>query len=171
MLREKSTWVALLRALCYQRSIFFPSYRIDEMSIERHRRACRSPFLFAQLLESNSSLSSDQPVLEPSSKAYLYLGEPRVFYDTAFLVPGGRFLVQSHRGHLGVWDLGPPDTPALAESILLCQSPTKPHASTREMCDDRLAVRMVGEDTLRVAVASGYTTFVVSFHFHCRPLR
>jgi hypothetical protein len=127
--------------------------------------------MFAKLLDANSSLSSDQPLLEPSSKAYLNLGEPRVFYDTAFLVPGGRFLVQSRRGHLEVWDLGPPDTPALAEPILLCQSSTKPHVLAHEMCDDKLAVRMVGDDTLRVAVASGYTTFVVSYHSHCRPLR
>jgi hypothetical protein len=127
--------------------------------------------MFAQLLEANSSLSSDQPLLEPSSKTYLKLGKPAVFYDTAFLVPGGRFLVQSRRGHLEVWDLGPPDAPVLAEPILLCESSTKPHAATHEMCDDKLAVRMVGDDTLRVAVASGYTTFVVSYHSPCHLLR
>ncbi|TEB21535.1 hypothetical protein FA13DRAFT_99309 [Coprinellus micaceus] len=71
MLREKSIWVALLRALCSHRLIFFLPYRINEMSIERLRHACRSPFVFAQLLEANSSLSSDEPLLEPSPKAYL----------------------------------------------------------------------------------------------------
>ena len=163
MLQERTTWIHLLRALCHHRSVFFPSYPIDDMLIERIRHACMGPSRFAQLLETNSAFSIEKAPIEPSSNTYLNFGDPRIRYEKAFLVPGGRFLVQTRQGHLEIWDLGPPDAPALENPVLLCQSSTEPHPLINHVWCDALAVRMIDEETLRIAVGSGYTTFVPFF--------
>ena len=135
------------------------------MSTERLRRACMGSSLFAQLLETHSDLSSEDPPIIPRSNTYLTRGDSDrgMHFDKVFLVPGGRFLVQTRRGHLEIWDLGPLDAPALGDPVLLCQSTAEPQAVTHRITTDTLAVRMVDEETLRIAVGSGYTTLVPLF--------
>jgi hypothetical protein len=101
-------WIELLCRVCVQHDIYTPSFPLPEMSLdelEHAATACRrfssrlrKDFLHHQIVWPHSIRS-----LEPPQK-----GEE--FENLRFL-PGGRFLVTSHRTTIKLWDLGNQTSP------------------------------------------------------------
>jgi WD40 repeat protein len=112
--RERSVWIELLRRVCVQHDIYTPSFPLPEMSLdelEHAATACRrfssrlrKDFLHHQIVWPHSIRS-----LEPPQK-----GEE--FENLCFL-PGGRFLVTSHRTTIKLWDLGNHATSPIKDPI------------------------------------------------------
>ncbi|KAJ3527839.1 hypothetical protein NMY22_g9630 [Coprinellus aureogranulatus] len=149
-LDDRTVWTAVLRNMCKAQSIFYPSYPVKEMSVNRLRRACLAPSRFARFLESQSSYSCDEPPVKPVASTAVDIGEP-VFSETHFLVPGGRFLLVTYPCTIRLFDLGCPDTVVLPKPILVsCEEFTK--ATEDQEQDTAMTVQMLSEDRLRVVV-------------------
>lgn len=157
ILNTRDIWLKVLRQMCEQRAVFFPSYPVNEMSLPRLQRASLAPHRFAQLLESNSHDTADLLPIIPEKSTKVWFGQPNQ-YEQSFLIPGGRFLIVGHEFTVSLWDLGPPDCAALQKPIRVARRKAETNMYrylTRPFSYTRMAVRMVGEDTIRVAMAFG----------------
>jgi len=101
---QRIVWIKALDRMCSENTVYFPSFRTDEMDVQELECATMAPKRWENLIKSRES-SFEEPIPSfttgkiniPAS-----LDEPERLY----LVPGGRFLVVLQEYHLTLWDLG-----------------------------------------------------------------
>ncbi|KAJ3535506.1 hypothetical protein NMY22_g6459 [Coprinellus aureogranulatus] len=157
LIHQRSVWVSVLRSSCRDQCIFFPSFPVDDMDMDRIQRAALAPEQFTRLIQSKSQLSRDPPSLSSSLGVRLSLpSEAYVNGNTYALVPGGRYLLAGGSQGLRIWDLGPPDYYPLTEPALVASHGPRRHPGVRSSESGRvvLAQDVLNDKTLRIALAS-----------------
>ena len=107
----KDTWIVHLRRVARERGAYWPSYPIDEMTVVELRNAALAPRRWmGKLLEAGNQPTTAIDLLEPIQHNKFLPGnwwEDMQASLSAYLVPGGRFLVTVGKSLLTMWDLGP----------------------------------------------------------------
>ncbi|KDR79839.1 hypothetical protein GALMADRAFT_241929 [Galerina marginata CBS 339.88] len=101
---RKEVWTTVLRNMCYQNTVFAPTFSIDDMSVSELEKAATAPARMLSRLE-NHQKSSHKTPLKPHRTRYFSPEDDEVNFDSVFLVPGGRFLVTGSLDGLKLWDL------------------------------------------------------------------
>ncbi|KAJ7308668.1 hypothetical protein DFH08DRAFT_1088372 [Mycena albidolilacea] len=101
--RERSVWIGLLRDLCIQHDIYTPSFSLPEMSLEELEHAATAPRRFSSHLRSEFAQGG---LVGPSSVRCLDPLPTGEEFEHMRLLPGGRFLLTSHKTRINLWDLG-----------------------------------------------------------------
>ena len=108
--KQRIIWIDALHRICFDNTLFLPSFPIFDMSNEELEQAAMAPYRWIKLCtatfaknQSNGSRTELQPTIariiqEPFDEA-------RIGIKT-FLVPGGRYLVAYSLRRIGIWDLG-----------------------------------------------------------------
>ncbi|KAJ3518099.1 hypothetical protein NMY22_g13827 [Coprinellus aureogranulatus] len=128
---SKTVWMAALDRACDEHGIYKPSFPMEKMSTTELEHAVAAPRRFVKAVEDlpwahPRELPPYQKVLGQLTAPLNANGEPeeRFYAGSAFLVPGGRFLV-TFGSHVCLWDLGynatsqSPGTPPLIAAVKL----------------------------------------------------
>ncbi|KAH9477619.1 hypothetical protein JR316_0009845 [Psilocybe cubensis] len=96
-------WIAALKGMCIENTVYDPSFPIEEMSIRDMERAAMGPQKWEKIV--NKYTDQPTPPIHITT-----LSEELIEYDAGrphelFLIPGGRFLVTLLVGYLSLWDL------------------------------------------------------------------
>ncbi|KAJ3516351.1 hypothetical protein NMY22_g14232 [Coprinellus aureogranulatus] len=145
-------WTTVLRNICKEQSIFYPSYPVKEMSVSRLQRACMTPLRFAQFLEQNAYCTRLEPPVKPVTLTAIDIGEP-VYSECHFLVPGGRFLIVAFPSALRLFDLGPPDRTPFPKPLLVENVQISDYIAEDSEQHAAMTVKMLSENSLRVVVS------------------
>jgi hypothetical protein len=100
--RQRTVWMAVLYRVCFDNSLFLPSFPIPEMSDLELERAAMGPHRWNELcgaFQMQHSYDTSE-VLRPRTTRII-----KDMINELFIVPGGRYLVTAGNG-LFVWDLG-----------------------------------------------------------------
>ena len=101
--RRRIVWVAVLRKVCLDNTLFLPSFPISDMSDLELERAAMGPHRWIQLFYASQRQHSNgfSETLQPRKIRDFEDGDKSNFY----IVPGGRYMVIAS-DTLSVWDLG-----------------------------------------------------------------
>ncbi|KAJ6514203.1 hypothetical protein C8R47DRAFT_1001492, partial [Mycena vitilis] len=98
---ERSVWIDSLRRACIQHDIYTPSFPLTEMSLDELEHAATACGRFSSRLRHNFF---EDCTVWPHYVQYL---EPAGHeFENLRLIPGGRFLLTSHKRTIQLWDLG-----------------------------------------------------------------
>ncbi|KAF6748726.1 hypothetical protein DFP72DRAFT_915969 [Ephemerocybe angulata] len=177
LLHQRSVWIAVLKAMCFRNSLFYPSYSPDTMSLAQIQRCAFGPEAFKRrvLKESRAIAISDnsdkalsrsptgkrRPVVESKNVPLRYANQQRG--SGVYLVPGGRFLVIFDSVALALWDLGIAGFRPLENPLLVAQTRFRlgEFGVNEAEHGPRISVRVTEDDGLRVAVAWGIGKVIV----------
>jgi hypothetical protein len=105
--RQRVVWVAALHRVCFDNTLFLPSFPISDMSDLEIEKAAMGPRRWIELCGAYEKHHPNDPV------AILCPRTTRVVDDLfatessdIFIVPGGRYLVRSSPDAISVLDLG-----------------------------------------------------------------
>ena len=111
--RERVIWVAALHRVCFDNTLFLPSFPIPEMSDLEIEKAAMGPRRWIELCgayEKQVFFNDGRPaqLLPRTTRIIDDLFDTKVDFDSTdlFLVPGGRYLVCSSPIDIFVLDLG-----------------------------------------------------------------
>ena len=101
--RKRVVWVAALHRVCFDNTLFLPSFPILDMSDLELEGAAMAPRRWLELCGAlqNQHSNNSSEMLHPRATRIIEHGDSSHF----FIVPGGRYLVTAGRGIM-VWDLG-----------------------------------------------------------------
>lgn len=179
-LSDRNVWATALKAMIERNCLFPPSYPIDEMDLIQLKRAALGPCMSHKLmrrskLTSFKSLSSFESREKPLPMSGNISCPPCIPISdgpkTAFLVPGGRYLLSTHDeipNRLTLWDLGPSVQPLVVPTDI-CRANFQGERDTRPSgaLDTSLDVRMMDQGRLRVAVAAGVMSTCIEIFDVC----
>ena len=108
---QRVVWVAALRRVCFENTLFLPSFPISDMSVSEIEKAAMGPCRWIELCSTleEQDLDNNGVILRPRSTRIINDSFPtEVDFDNNlhFLVPGGRYLVSYTPGSISVLDLG-----------------------------------------------------------------
>ena len=123
---QRSLWIGVLRSVCAENHIFWPTYPIEDMMTSDLVKAALTPTRFLSFIykETDSTLKE----IEPSSRMRFTPGNLNRLRSPCpiDLLPGGRFLVCAEYKILSIWDLGcPSEACSLSEPILVASVATE----------------------------------------------
>ena len=100
--RIRIVWAAALQRICFNNTLFLPSFPIPDMSDLDLERAAMAPRRWIELCGTFQKQRSDNPseMLHPRTTRIIKIN----MVKSIFIVPGGRYLVTAGYG-LFVWDL------------------------------------------------------------------
>ena len=102
--RQRAVWLAAFRRMCFDNTLFQPSFPIPNMSNLELEQAVTAPHRWIELCGTFKEQHPDDPraILCPRTTRSIR----NVAKSYLFLVPGGRYLVVAGSEGLSVWDLG-----------------------------------------------------------------
>ena len=109
--RERVVWVAALHRVCFDNTLFLPSFPISDMSDLEIEKAAMGPRRWIELCGVYKKKDFNDPaaILYPRTTRViddLFATEVRFTTTDFFIVPGGRYLVKSSLDDISVLDLG-----------------------------------------------------------------
>ena len=109
--RQRVVWVAALHRVCFDNTLFLPSFPISDMSDLEIENAAMGPRRWIELCSAYEKqiLNNPASILYPRTTRIIdHLFATEVDYETNdfFIVPGGRYLVKSSPDNISVLDLG-----------------------------------------------------------------
>ena len=103
-------WVAALRQVCLDNTLFLPSFPVSDMSDLEIEKAAMGPRRWIGLygMFEKQHLNDPGAVMYPRTTRIINIpfAEVTYFGTDVFFVPGGRYLVGSSRASISVLDLG-----------------------------------------------------------------
>lgn len=123
---QRSLWIGVLRSVCAENHIFWPTYPIKDMSTSDLVKAALTPTRFLSFIfkERDPALEG----IEPRTVIHFTPGNLNRLRNPCpiDLLPGGRFLVCAEYKVLSIWDLGcPSEGCSLSEPILVASVATE----------------------------------------------
>ena len=112
--RQRMVWVAALHRVCFENTLFLPSFPISDMSDLEIEKAAMGPRRWIELCGAYEKQHRNDPSasLSPRSARIIRVDHDdlatNIGYNNTdfFIVPGGRYLVRSSPNGISVWDLG-----------------------------------------------------------------
>ena len=105
--QHRTVWLNALRRMCWRHGVFAPSFPLEHMSIKELEHASLAPSRISSLIRKGALRSFVTRILEPRTPSIRKDVETDLECDSAFLIPGGRFLVVNSVCHgICLWDLG-----------------------------------------------------------------
>ena len=109
--RQRIVWVVALHRVCFDNTLFLPSFPISDMSDLEIEKAAMGPRRWIELCGAYEKrhLDGSAATLCPRATRIIdHLFVAGVDFESTdfFMVPGGRFLVSSSRDDISVLDLG-----------------------------------------------------------------
>ena len=109
--RQRVVWVAALHRVCFDNTLFLPSFPISDMSDLEIEKAAMGPRRWIELCGAYEKQHCNDPaaILCPRTTRIiddLFTTEVRYATSDFFIVPGGRYLVISSPDDISVLDLG-----------------------------------------------------------------
>ena len=106
--RRRVVWMAALRRVCLDNTLFLPSFPISDMSDLELENAAMAPRRWIELCGAFERQHLNDPGARLSPRATRIINTTEDYYIIAdiFIVPGGRYLVNSSPlDGISVWDL------------------------------------------------------------------
>ena len=102
--RQRAVWLAAFHRMCFDNTLFQPSFPIPDMSNLELEQAATAPHRWIELCGTFKEQLPGDPraILCPRTTRSI----KNVAKSYLFLVPGGRYLVVAGSEGLSVWDLG-----------------------------------------------------------------
>ena len=108
--RQRVVWVAALHRVCFENTLFLPSFPISDMKDLEIEKAAMGPRRWIELCGAyeKQHLNDPDAILCPRSTRIIneFPTESIDQFGLFFLVPGGRYLVKLTDGDISVLDLG-----------------------------------------------------------------
>ena len=114
--RQRVVWVAALHRVCFDNSLFLPSFPISDMSdLEIEKAAALGPRRWIELCGAYEiQVFNDDPdnpaarLLPRTTRIIDDLFDTEIYFESTeiFIIPGGRYLVTSSPTNISVLDLG-----------------------------------------------------------------
>jgi hypothetical protein len=109
--RQRVVWVAALHRVCFDNTLFLPSFPISDMSDLEIEKAAMGPRRWIELCGAYEKQHLNDPtaILRPRKTRnidHLFATEVYFDYTDLFIVPGGRYLVSCSPRDISVLDLG-----------------------------------------------------------------
>ncbi|EDR07955.1 uncharacterized protein LACBIDRAFT_294302 [Laccaria bicolor S238N-H82] len=142
---QRSLWIGVLRSVCAENHIFWPTYPIKDMSTSDLVKAALTPTRFLSFIfkERDPALEG----IEPRTVIHFTPGNLNRLRNPCpiDLLPGGRFLVCAEYKILSIWDLGcPSEGCSLSELILVaCVATEECHRFMLKPTNDALGIQVV----------------------------
>ena len=127
--QHRTVWLNALSRMCWRHGVFAPSFPLEHMSIKELEHASLAPSRILSLIRKGALRSFVTRILEPRTPSIRKNVKTDLECESAFLIPGGRFLVINSVHHgICLWDLGTQAGKVLAFSPLAVIKQAK-HAS------------------------------------------
>lgn len=122
---QRSLWIDVLRGVCAENHIFWPTYPISDMATSDLVEAALTPTRFLSFIYKTRHPSES---IEPSLSIHFSPGDLNGARNICLidLLPGGRFLLCAKSKTLSIWDLGyPSERCSLSDTVLVATIATE----------------------------------------------
>ncbi|KAF7325705.1 F-box domain-containing protein [Mycena kentingensis (nom. inval.)] len=181
---ERIVWIDVLRSACKRQNVYAPSFPYETMDarelqaratagrgfnyrIRRHAEISETSQPDPDELELGSEATrlrtADASPLAPNAIRYILPSatEPTEEFENLRFIPGGRFILTSHRAFVRVWDAGIGTAPSVDGPVISYQLPG-PEAA--EITSIRIRASPADDDNALVIVTS--VLHLVTFRVH-----
>ncbi|KAJ6562621.1 hypothetical protein B0H19DRAFT_1145161 [Mycena capillaripes] len=103
---QRTLWMQVLRGICAERKMFFPSFPITDMTLSQLEHATTAVHRFLRNMRHHFSVVSSRSLRPFSTRILSSFDSATESFNNVVLVPGGRFLLTSCKSHVRLWDIG-----------------------------------------------------------------